>query len=247
MADLRQRKKEEQKDGLLEEYRRDVLRSGNTPDGAGAGGVLETSPLPGRPSFGVWQALSIWLLFVIFVVIGANIFLHLVPLTIHSCKIYVPHKIRAMNFAFNSLWDYGERETFNQLFAELRAALHSDAFGYQAPIKGMGAYTHGRHLLMVGGTRSPTALNRAKQLGLKLTIIDDSSTAPWVEDRLGPNLEFLAIENFGQVSILKPELILKALQQYLADGMSCTHLLNLHHTYLRSPIPTLHHTYTQVV
>jgi hypothetical protein len=222
MADLRQRKKEEKTDGLLEEYRRDVLggpRVGNTPHGVGAGGVLATSPLPGRPSFGFWQALSIWLLFVIFMAIGANIFLHLLPMTIHSCQIYVPHKIRAMNFAFNSLWGYGQRETFNQLFAELRAALYSDGFGYQSPIKGMGAYTHGRHLLMVGGTRSPTALNRAKQLGLKLTIIDDSSTALWVADRLGPNLEFLAIENFGQVSILKPELILKALQQYLADGM----------------------------
>jgi len=189
--------------------------SGESDGGAGGGGGGGDRA---RGGFGFWQALSIFLLFLIFTSIGVVIFLHLQPMTIHSCRIYVPHKIQAMTHAFNSFWYYGERETFGQLYAELSTALYSDGMGYQPPIVGMGARTHGRHLLMVGGARSPTALNRARQLGLKLTIIDDNSVRPWVQGRLGKHLEFLGIANFGQVSILKPELLLQALQQYLANG-----------------------------
>ena len=61
-------------------------------------------------------------------------------------------------------------------------------------------------------------LQRAAQLGVKLTIIDDASAHGFVRNREGPLLTFFPAPNFGKFSLTHPEEILSALRQYLASG-----------------------------
>jgi len=187
--------------------------------GGDDGNAVETSPVqPSRGKFGVCQALSVFLIFVILCIAGLVTFLHFVPMHIHSCEIYVPHKIEAVTHLFNSIFWYGQRETFGAFWTELTAAIYSEGLNYQAPIMRMGQFTQGKHLLMVGGTKTPTALNRAAQLGVKLTIIDDDSVHAWVHKLVGPRIAFLPIKNFGKLSVTSPELLLEAMKQYVANG-----------------------------
>ena len=158
-----------------------------------------------------------FLIFVILCVCGLVAMAMLVPMRIHSCEVYVPHKIQAMTNAFNSLAFYGERETYMQLYNELSAAIYSEGLNYQPPVVRLG-WMQGKHLLMVGGTRTPVALQRAAQLGVKLTIIDDASAHGFVRNREGPLLTFFPAPNFGKFSLTHPEEILSALRQYLANG-----------------------------
>ena len=99
-------------------------------DGGQGGGEGAT---PAGFKFGVCQYLSIFLIFVIFCCAGLVIFLHIEPMHIHSCRVYVPHKIRALTHAFNSVYYYGERNSFTDLWNQLSAAVHADGLNFQAP------------------------------------------------------------------------------------------------------------------
>lgn len=184
----------------------------------GDGTVEPEAAARGGARFGFWQSLSVFLLFVILSTAGLTVYLNIVPMHIHSCAIYVPFKIRAMTHAFNSLYYYGQRETFSALYTELTAAIYSDGLNYQAPIVRINHVTAGKHLLMVGGTRTPVALSRAQQLGVKLTVIDDASAYRWVHGKTSDKLVFLPVKDLNKVSVTSPEAVLQAIKKVMADG-----------------------------
>jgi hypothetical protein len=189
-----------------------------TEKATGASNDGDSAAAQGGRRFGAMQSLSVFLLFVILSTAGLTIYLNLVPMHIHSCAIYVPFKIKTMTHAFNSLFYYGERETFTQLYNEVTAAIYADGMNYQPPIVRLRHVTAGKHLLMVGGTRTPAALTRAQQLGVKLTIIDDASAYRWVHGKTGDKLVFLPVNNFNKISVTSPDAVLQALKQVMAQG-----------------------------
>ena len=149
---------------------------------------------------------------------GLLAFLYTVPLYIHSCELYVPHKIQAMDHAFKSLHEYSERETFSSLWAEISAGIWAEGLNWEAPIPSFAGRTAGKHLLMVGGSRTPVALARAQQLQVKITIIDDVSVYPYIANKLGDQLSFIAVKGFGKISIESPQTIMKGIEAYLENG-----------------------------
>lgn len=95
-------------------------------------------------------------------------------LSIHSCRIYVPNKISFVSAVWASLSAYAQRRGMGAVIEELASLVRSHVLG-MAPFPQLKPHMQGKHLLMIGGAKTPIAYKRAKQLGLRMTLVDDES------------------------------------------------------------------------
>lgn len=123
--------------------------------------------------------------------------------SIHSCHIYVPHKLSFISAVLDSLSAYTQRRGVGTVADEISSLLRSDVLD-MPPFPQLKSSVEGKHLLMVGGARTPIAYKRAKQLGVKLTLVDNMSMQDYARGRA---VRFVGIKDFGNVSIRNPEAV----------------------------------------
>eukprot|EP00961_Rhodomonas_salina_P102074 1372999-Rhodomonas_salina.2 len=132
---------------------------------------------------------------------------------IHSCSGYLPAKAEAISATIQSLVMYAEEEGVLMLFKDIFAIVRSEILGL-APMPELIKRVSGKHLLMIGGARTWIALQRARQLGVRLTLVDD----PAMRAEVGPFVHsFVAVENFSLVSVLEHEKVWHAIKSYQKD------------------------------
>jgi biotin carboxylase len=124
-------------------------------------------------------------------------------LSIHSCHIYVPNKISFVSAVWASLSAYAQRRGMGAVIEELASLVRSHALG-MAPFPQLKPHMQGKHLLMIGGAKTPIAYKRAKQLGLRMTLVDDESMRDYARGRAD---RFVGIKGFGNVSIRDPQAV----------------------------------------
>jgi hypothetical protein len=95
-------------------------------------------------------------------------------LSIHSCNIYVPHKLSALSRIVGSFQSYVQRRGWEATLGDVAAIARAEVF-HLSPYPQLEETVSGKHLLMVGGAKIYAALARARQLGLKVTLVDDAS------------------------------------------------------------------------
>jgi hypothetical protein len=95
-------------------------------------------------------------------------------LSIHSCNIYVPHKFSALSRILGSLNFYVQQRGWEAVSQDATSLVRAEVLGL-SPYPQLEESVAGKHLLMVGGAKISVAFARAKQLGLKVTLVDDAS------------------------------------------------------------------------
>ncbi len=95
-------------------------------------------------------------------------------LSIHSCNIYVPHKFSALSRILGSLNFYVQHRGWKAVAQDATSLVRAEVLNL-SPYPQLEESVAGKHVLMVGGAKIYVALARAKQLGLKVTLVDDAS------------------------------------------------------------------------
>ncbi|EKX37392.1 hypothetical protein GUITHDRAFT_145087 [Guillardia theta CCMP2712] len=161
--------------------------------------------------FGFLKLVSLFGILLLLTLTAAIVVAMFVQPSIHSCQMYVPRKTASGMIAIDSVASYAQREGFVVLLQELASILTSNLFD-SPPVPEMKELVAGSHLLMVGGARTPTALRRARQLNVRMTLVDDESMRSWSEQAVG---SFIGIADFGRVSVSEPQVVLQAVRRHL--------------------------------
>eukprot|EP00960_Hanusia_phi_P066930 766511-Hanusia_phi.AAC.4 len=162
---------------------------------------------------GIFQLVSLTGILLLLTLTAAVVIAMLVQPSIHSCQTYVPRKTASGMIAMESLFSYARREGWLAFMLELASILSSNLLD-SPPVPEMKELVAGGHLLMVGGARTPTALRRARQLGVRMTLVDDESMRDWSQHAVNA---FVGIPEFGRVSVSNPEAVLQAVRKQLGQ------------------------------
>lgn len=132
---------------------------------------------------GVCQVISV-ILVLFFLAVGAVLLVLKAndSLSIHSCRIYFPRKLSALGSIVESVTGHIQRYGWAAAWEDISAVWRSEVLRV-APYPPLRASVEGKHLLMVGGAKSPDALRRAKQLGIDITLVDDAKMVRCFESR----------------------------------------------------------------
>ena len=127
---------------------------------------------------------------------------------IHSCELYIPNKFSNFIAAIQSIGEYGLNQGWHALLSDVTSIIRSEILDL-APYPEIRPKLMYKHLLMIGGAKTPLAFRRARQLGVSLTVVDDSRMAAFVA---GHAKQFIGIDDFGRAGVKNPESVLEAVR-----------------------------------
>lgn len=138
---------------------------------------------------------------------------------IHSCQMHIPNKFSSFFEVLHALHSYASNLGWNALLNDIISIIRSEILDI-APYPEIRGKILNKHLLMIGGARTPLAFRRARQLGLSLIVVDDQRMETYV---IGKAKQFIGIPDFGRLSVKNPEAVLDAIMGQCLNSSTPSH------------------------